>query len=108
MHTIDVVEAIVSSFAKRRDDVLDLTFVRTRIGFAHWADLRPNGLGSTELMTEIRFMLNELDLDCPNCTEPVLSDNESLFKLYEQNSIVCSGCGWSFDVKSGVEAAAAD
>ena len=36
------------------------------------------------------------------------SDNESLFKLYEQNLIVCSGCGWSFDVNSGVEAAAAD
>ncbi|MFL4512160.1 hypothetical protein ACJ6WJ_09500 [Stenotrophomonas maltophilia] len=108
MHTIDVVEALVSSFAKRRDDVLDLTFVRTRIGFAHWVDLSSNGLGSTELMTEIRSMLNELDLDCPNCTEPVLSDNESLFKLYEQNSIVCSGCGWTFDVNSGVEAAAAD
>jgi len=96
-HTVEIVEGLLSTFAKR-EERLDLTYIRNSIGLAHWIDSGPHSSRAAGALAEIKSSLLELGLRCPACQTEIFSSNESLTTLYNENTISCVACGWNFDL----------
>ncbi len=99
LHAVEVVEALLATFAKRRDGI-DLTAIRNAIGFACWIDSGPHKDLGAEAMREMKSALLENELPCPSCHTEIFSADESLMALYNENSVSCAACGWSFDLNA--------
>lgn len=100
IHAIEVVEALIGNFARRDESLPDLTWVRTMIGFTHWVDTRPAALVETNFLPDFRKSISDIDLCCVECGTKIFSDEKALFSLYNENSLVCGNCGWSFQLNA--------
>lgn len=99
LHTVEVVEALLKTFAKRQEGI-DLTQIRNAIGFAYWIDSGPHKHLGTDALRDMRSALLSEELPCPSCDTQIFSSEESMITLYNENTVCCSKCGWSFDLNA--------
>lgn len=97
LHTVQVSEAIISGFAKRKPGI-DLTEIRTAIGMSFWLERGPHAAGPNKIRTEIRRNLKKADLGCPDCKLPLSLSDEAFLILYQNNEMACDKCGWKMDI----------
>lgn len=99
LHAVEVVESLLSTFAKRKEGI-DLTRIRNAIGFAYWIDSGPHKHLGADALKDMRSALLSEELPCPSCDAQIFSSEESLITLYNENTVCCSKCGWSFELNA--------
>ncbi|SOD55339.1 hypothetical protein [Pseudoxanthomonas wuyuanensis] len=99
LHAVEVVEALLATFSKRQEGI-DLTQIRSAIGFAYWIDSGPHKHLGADALRNMKSALLSDELPCPSCNAQVFSSDESLITLYNENTVSCSSCGWSFDLNA--------
>jgi hypothetical protein len=97
LHAVEIVEALLATFAKRQEGI-DLTQIRSAIGFACWLDSGPHKHLGVHALKDMRSALLSEELPCPSCDTPIFSSQESMIVLYNENTVRCSKCDWSFDL----------
>lgn len=99
LHTVEIVEGLLATFAKRQEGI-DLTQIRNAIGFAHWIDSGPHRHLGSDVFKDMKSALLGEKLPCPSCKTEIFSSDESMIKLYNENTVSCAVCGWSFDLNA--------
>lgn len=99
LHAVEVIEALLQTFAKRQDGI-DLTHIRNAIGFAYWIDSGPHKHLGAEALNNMRSALLSEELLCPSCSAQIFNSEESMITLYNENTVCCSKCGWSFELNA--------
>lgn len=101
IHTYDVVEALISKFAIRRDHAIDVTDLRVRAGFVIWASESIFAADEmTELVESFKSVLTNMNIPCPYCETKYVFTHENLNSFYIDAILECSKCGEDFDLTS--------
>lgn len=96
-HVVQVVEALIANFAKRKSDI-DFTSLRTAIGMMFWLERGPQAVKSGQLRGDIKDSFEAAGLSCPDCDRKIRFDDDQLLGLYRTNQLSCDNCSWSVEL----------
>lgn len=96
-HTVQIVEALISNFAKRASGI-DLSQQRCLIGLSFWIQKTSTEIDMSQVIVEIKNMFNSEDIKCDKCNSKIKFTNEKLFDIYSEYKITCDTCHWTFDL----------
>lgn len=93
-HSVQIVEALISGFARRKHHDLDIVPLRTVAGMLLWMKSPPMSADINLVETVFVEQIENTGLRCPNCDYPYVMDSTNLLSFYEQGAISCSNnCG---------------
>lgn len=102
-YAYDIVDALVLTFAKRKDSGSDMTDVRRLAGFLLWSDryyfYEEQDLNKLRIAWE--ELTEDLDLVCPECSEKnAVATKRNLEAFYKHGKISCKSCRTKFTIDS--------
>jgi hypothetical protein len=93
-HAVEVVEALLARFAKRKCHDYDIMPLRTVAGMMLYFQETPWESNMKDSNINLSKLLENLSLPCPKCGEFFKFDDENLSLFYHQGSVSCNnGCG---------------
>jgi len=96
-HSVQIVDALIEQFASRIEGP-DLTTIRTTIGFALWMKHTYSDFDHDTILNEVRTALTSCTLKCEQCEQPLEFNEDQMRAIYEDYSLRCSKCSWSYDL----------
>lgn len=97
-HTMEIVEALIATFAKRKNEEYDITQLRTSIGLLLWIEDGPWKLSLSSARENIAKSMDEAELRCPECEVQIAYDKANLKLLYEEGALECRKCNQRVDL----------
>ena len=97
-HTVQIVEALISGFAKRANADGDITGLRTIIGMLLWLEDGPWQSEAQELQEKVESLIESVQFNCARCGNQIIGDRENLELLYEKGALRCGKCAYLVDL----------
>jgi len=93
-HAVEVIEALLKRFAKRKDEESDIMPLRNVAGMMLYLKNPPWESDMEEAITDFCTRLDEAKLKCPECGIAFRFHHENISLFYASGSLVCEqGCG---------------
>lgn len=91
-HGVQIIEALLASFAKRANEDKDITPLRTDIGMFLWMQNSYWNVESKDLLKEIKKLLDKGELNCGSCKKIIKLGTGNLKLLYSEGALKCNTC----------------
>jgi hypothetical protein len=91
-YSVEIVEAIISKFAKPVGTKLDITPLRTSIGMFLYLKKSGHKRRADKVGKQLKVTLNRIGLICDNCGTTLRIDIYNLRRMYEEGTLKCYNC----------------
>ena len=97
-HAVQVVEALIATFATRVNTENDITEYRALIGLYLWAEDIWGDMDLDIMKEQLKIVVDDEPLMCKNCSEQIVFNRQNLYSFYNDGSVTCHNCNNNIDL----------